>query len=101
MLLGTPGFAFLGLAIPGLRRRKTWRRKLMFFGFLLMLTALVVGCGGNGFFNPNNLTPGSGGTQPGTYVVEVTGTYTYTDSLGNTQTVTNDIGTITVNVSAF
>jgi hypothetical protein len=73
--LSLPAIVLLGLAIPagGVRRRK-WRKVLAFLGLVFMLAALLVGCGGNGFFNPQGLQPISFGTPQGTYLVPLQGT---------------------------
>jgi hypothetical protein len=79
-----PAVFFLPLAAPASVRRKLLHRKALVLLGLVMLLALVMisaGCGGGGFANPVPLQPGSGtntSTQPGSYVVQVTGTSSVT-----------------------
>jgi hypothetical protein len=79
-----PAVFFLPLAAPASVRRKLLHRKALVLLGLVMLLALVMlsaGCGGGGFANPVPLQPGSGtntSTQPGSYVVAVSGTSSVT-----------------------
>jgi hypothetical protein len=78
--LAVPAVIFLPLAAPVSIRRKLLRRKVVtILGLSLLLAFLLIsmGCGGGGFNNPVPLQPGSGTsttTQPGTYVVQISGT---------------------------
>jgi hypothetical protein len=76
-----PAVVFLPFAAPASLRRKLMRRRklvtILGLGLLLALLLFSMGCGGGGFNNPIPLQPGSGTsttTQPGSYVVQVTGT---------------------------
>jgi len=80
-IIGLLGFVLLG----GFKQAR--RRALSLLSLILVLSALLVvpGCGG-GFNNPNKLQPPStNGTQPGNFVVAVTGTATEPD--GSQKTV--------------
>ncbi|MBV9073401.1 MAG: hypothetical protein JOZ10_07210, partial [Acidobacteria bacterium] len=75
-----PAMVFLPMALPGSLRRRLLRRKMLtVLGLSLIVAFLLIsaGCGGGGFNNPVPLQPGSGTnttTQPGSYVVQITGT---------------------------
>ena len=70
------GLAFLPLGAAS-RAPKRRRKLLSWLGIVLIAAAFIVavGCGG-GFSNPQNVLPnvgGSGATQPGQYVIVITG----------------------------